>query len=535
MQSIFTPFKVGMLIIAAMVALVFMIGKMSQSAVKKGSGYTVYAILDNATGLKAKSRVMMAGIPVGEVSSIELSGNRARVNILVRDEVTLLEGIPTQNKDDRTTYTQGATITKKQASMLGDYYLELSPGLEGEALQDGDRIYNAYLPADVNDLVVQMNDLAGSLKRISADVEDITGNMRDVFGDPKTALQLNRILDDIEGTTSSLESIMKDNQRQIHAIVGNIEAATGDIRSFTSNSASTVDRILDDVQTVTSEVRYLIGESSADVQEGIGTLTGTMSSMQLALDNLNYSLANVQEITDRMVDGEGTVGKLLTDDSIAVNANRAIESVADLVEPISRIQTWMELRSEYNLRQKAFKNYVAISIRPNPNKFYTIEFIDDPRGYINRELRAITSTDPEKPGIRYEEIVTTSNRFQFSLQIGQRWAIAPNDMLYLGGRVGVMESSGGLGANIWAFKDGFEMRADLFDFAKNARPRLRIGGYLYARAFFANSPILRNFFIHGGVDDLMNQDVRDYYIGAGLQFNDRDLKSILSVAPVPNF
>lgn len=532
MKSFVTPFKVGLLILGALVAFVFMLGQMSQSAFKDGKSYMVYAIVDDATGLKVQSRVMMAGIPVGEVSDISLVGIQARVEVHLREDIVLMEGVaPT---DGSSIYMNGATIAKRSASILGDYYLEISPGLSGRQLADGDRVYNVILPTSTDQLFEQMSDLAGSLSRISDDVEAITGTMRDVFGNPDTARQLTRILDDIEGTTSSLESIMKDNQDSLHTIVTNIEAVTRDIRGFSHRSANSIDQILEDVQVVTAELRYIMGESSADVQAGIGTLTGTMSSMQLALDNLNYSLANIQEVTDRMVDGEGTIGTLLTDDGIAVQAERALTSAADLLEPLARVQTWVELRSEYNFQQSAFKNYFQLSIRPNPNKFYMVELVDDPRGNVNTELRTVVSTDPEHPGVRYEEVTTTSNRFQVSVQMGQRWQIVPNDMLYLGGRFGIIESSGGLGANIWAFRDAFEARFDLFKFSDGPRPRLRAYGMLHGHAFTRRRSVLSNIFIQAGVDDAINPHRRDFFIGAGLQFNDRDLRSIISVAPSPS-
>lgn len=535
MKSFLTPFKVGLLIIAALLALVFMLGKMSSSAFSDKKAYSLYAIIDDATGLKVQSRVMMAGIPIGEVAEITLSGTQARIDIKLRSDIELYEGTPGLASDGTSIHVNGATLAKRQASLLGDYYIEISPGLVGRTLADGDRIYNTILPVTTDDLIAQMNDLAGSLKRISADVEAITGTMKDVFGDPETALQLNRILDDIEGTTSSLEAIMKDNQASLHTIVTNIEAVTGDIRGFTARSSKSVDQILDDVHAVTSEMRYIIGESSADVQAGIGTLTGTMSSMQLALDNLNYSLANVQEITDRLVDGEGTIGTLLTDDGIATQAERALTSAADLLEPLARVQTWVELRSEYNFDQAAFKNYFQLSIRPNPNKFYMVELVDDPRGEVSTQLRTVVSTDPEHPGVRYEEITTTSNRFQISVQMGQRWQIIPNDMLYIGGRFGIIESAGGIGANIWAFKDAFEARVDLFDFSENPKPRLRAYGLIHGTPFFRRRSVFSNLFVQAGVDDVFNGGTRDYFIGGGLRFNDRDLRSIMSVAPKPSF
>lgn len=535
MQSFITPFKVGMLIIVGIAAIVFMLGKMSASAFNSNKSYTVWAIVDDATGLKVQSRVMMAGIPIGEVTAIALHGTDARVTLQIREDVVLYEGRTVPGDLGVIHYVNGATLAKRSASLLGDYFLEVSPGLEGRVLVDGDQIRNTIMPISTDDLIAQMHDLAASLKRISSDVEEITGTMKDVFGDPETALQLNRILDDIEGTTSALESIMKDNQNSLHTIVTNVEVISEDIRGFTARSSRSVDQILDDVQAVTGELRHIVGESSADVQAGIGTLTGTMSSAQLALDNLNYSLANVQEITDRLVDGQGTIGTLLTDDTIAVQTERILTTAADFIEPIGRLQTWVELRSEYNLDQAAFKNYFQVSLRPTPNKFYILELVDDPRGYVETELRSIVSTDPESPGVRYEEVTTTSNRFQVSVLLGQRWPIIRNDKLYLGGRFGIIESSGGLGANLWAFNDGFEARFDLFDFGENPRPRLRALGILSGRAFFKTDSVWANLFVHSGMDDILNPGTRDWFIGGGIQFNDRHLKSIMTVAPSPSF
>ena len=534
MQSIFTPFKVGLLILVSIGAIVFMLGKMSSSAISSNRGYEVWAVMDDATGLKVQSRVMMAGIPVGEITAITLQGTAARVQIKLLEDIVVLEGRETV-QDGRAYWANGATLSKRSASLLGDYFLELSPGMEGRRLAAGDQIHNTVMPISTDDLIEQMHDLAASLRRISGDVEEITGTMKDVFGDPETARQINRILDDIEGTTSALESIMTDNQAALHSIVLNVESITDDFRGFTTRSARSVDQILDDVQAVTGELRYIVGESSADVQAGIGTLTGTLGSAQLALDNLNYSLANVQEITDRLVDGQGTIGTLLTDDTIATQTERILTTAADFIEPIGRLQTWVELRSEYHMHQSAFKNYFHLSLRPTPNKFYILELVDDPRGNVETELRSVVSTDPESPGIRYEEITTTRNKFRVSVQLGQRWSLLPNDNLYIGGRFGIIESSGGIGANIWALHDGLEARADLFDFGEQLRPRLRAYGILSGRAFIRNNSFWANLFIHSGVDDILNPDTRDWFIGGGIQFNDRHLKSIMTVAPSPSF
>jgi len=44
-------------------------------------GYTVHAYLKDATGLASYSRVMVAGIPVGNISGIKLEHGMARVDV----------------------------------------------------------------------------------------------------------------------------------------------------------------------------------------------------------------------------------------------------------------------------------------------------------------------------------------------------------------------------------------------------------------------------------------------------------------------
>lgn len=535
MTSFFTPFKVGLLIIAAVFAFIFMFGTLNESILKGDGGYTVHAYLDDASGLAEKSRVMLSGIAIGEVSTISLDGLRARVDITIREDVRLYAGIEQTLPNGETDLVDEATLKKKSASLLGDFFLEITPGLRGEFLEDGDEIPTVILPIGTDELLRQMSQLGGNLELISVDIKEITGTMADVFGDPETGNKLRRILTDVEQLTDTLQSIATGNEKHIDTIVTNIEGISRELRTATNQTAQSVDSILADVEAVTSEVRYIIGQNSQDVAEGIGTVTSTLASLQLALDNLNYSLENIQEITDDVADGEGTLGRLVTDDTIARQTERAITSAADLLESISRLETWIELRSEYAVQSRSFKNFFRLTLKPNPNKFYIFELVDDPRGDSETTVRTTVSTDPEQPGIVYEEVTETKRQFKFSLMMGQRWEIIPNDFLYLGGRFGIIESSGGLGANIWAFDDAFEARFDIFDFGESDKPRFRMYGLLYGRALFSDSSVFSKLFLQGGIDDVLNGEPRDYFFGAGLQFNDRDLRGILTVAPTPSF
>src|SRR5690606_28112486 len=133
-----TPFKVGLLVITGFAALIAMVialtGDFSMSSTESKR---YYAMFDDVTGLAMRSRIQMAGIPVGTIEDIRLVGSRARVEIVVRDDIAMHKGV---GKTDGLQFKNGATIAKRQASLIGDYYLEITPGTDGEVLQTGDEI-----------------------------------------------------------------------------------------------------------------------------------------------------------------------------------------------------------------------------------------------------------------------------------------------------------------------------------------------------------------------------------------------------------
>src|SRR5579883_2787124 len=54
-----------------------------------GSGYEVWALFRDATGLVDKSRVQIAGLIVGEIETRRLQGHFARVDIRIKPDVAI--------------------------------------------------------------------------------------------------------------------------------------------------------------------------------------------------------------------------------------------------------------------------------------------------------------------------------------------------------------------------------------------------------------------------------------------------------------
>ncbi|MGE0328245.1 MAG: MlaD family protein, partial [Polyangiaceae bacterium] len=85
-----TAAKVGVFA-AVMVVAGFLIWRFVNKTAASRNGYTVYVLLDDATGIAKHSQVKIAGIPVGNIDDVRLEGDKARIDIKMQPDVPLFE------------------------------------------------------------------------------------------------------------------------------------------------------------------------------------------------------------------------------------------------------------------------------------------------------------------------------------------------------------------------------------------------------------------------------------------------------------
>ena len=126
---------------------------------------------------------------------------------------------------------------------------------------------------------------------------------------------------------------------------------------------------------------------------------------------------------------------------------------------------------------------------------------------------------PRLPGAVTERITETKDdQVKFTLEYARRYA-------FWTGRFGLMENTGGVGMDVEFFKDALKISADVFDFSADKWPRLK-GSVMYT--------LFDVFFVTAGVDDVINQRGRDYFVGAGFRFTDKDIKTLLFTVGMPD-
>jgi len=487
MRDTWKAARVGLLVLAA-VAASYLVYRLVDERASGDEGYRVWSVFRDAQGLVPKSRVLIAGIQVGYIENIRLWGSRARVDIRVNENVKL--------HDD-------AVVAKRSASILGEAILVINPGSITEpVVKDGDRI-------EADEETPGIDSIQRDIAATASSVRQIAQQMERVFGTDEGGRQMAAALHNLTGALEAVNRTVRSNEEVIGSTLRNVQ-------NITATSGPQLERILSNVEQVTHDVRELISDNRGELDQGVGQFGDTLAAVNRASHQLEAVMNDVRSVSDRTARGEGTVGRLTNDEHLIDEVEGVVEGVGDIVGGISRLQTIIGLRSEYNFLANTFKSYVQLRLQPREDYYYLLELIDDPRG-LTEYSRTTVRTSPPIDGVPQEyqeERVTTSDAFRFSIQFAKRIEFATF-------RFGIIESTGGIGADLHFFDDHLELQNDLFAVGAQAYPRVR------ARLAYE---IVSRLWILGGVDDILNTETRDFFLGAQLRFNDEDLKSILPFA-----
>lgn len=104
-----------------------------------GDGYyTVKAVFSSVKGLKKNTVIEISGVEVGKVKDIKLVDYRAEVELLIRDNIKLQED---------------AIASIRTKGLLGEKYVEITPGGSDELVGTGGTLHETEPPLDLEKLI----------------------------------------------------------------------------------------------------------------------------------------------------------------------------------------------------------------------------------------------------------------------------------------------------------------------------------------------------------------------------------------------
>jgi phospholipid/cholesterol/gamma-HCH transport system substrate-binding protein len=129
---------VGLFLIAGILCLGYLSIKLGKMEILGSKGYEIYGFFSNSGGLKNGSSISIAGVEVGRVKSIDLKDYQARVVMSLNENVKVQED---------------AIASIKTRGLIGEKYIEITPGGSEKVLGRGGRIRETQPAVDFEQLL----------------------------------------------------------------------------------------------------------------------------------------------------------------------------------------------------------------------------------------------------------------------------------------------------------------------------------------------------------------------------------------------
>jgi phospholipid/cholesterol/gamma-HCH transport system substrate-binding protein len=260
----------------------------------------------------------------------------------------------------------------------------------------------------------------------------------------------------------------------------------------------------------------VVTENRQNLNESITNIKDLSAKLRVSADNLN-------QISGKIARGEGTIGKLVNDETTVDNLNASLKSVESGVQSlkntIGRAERW---RLDINLRSEALpgldqdrksRSAIGLDLHTSDRRFFRIEFVDSPFARVYTTTQTTTTIYPDGHRETTQTDVTkTSETNTVNAQVG--WHFRDYTL-----RAGLFESTGGVGVDKIVLANKLRLTLEAYDFTRSEKPpHVRFEGRYF---------LTKNVFAFAGWDDPTWSQRRSVLFGGGVTWGDEDVKYLL--------
>ncbi|MDT0690194.1 MlaD family protein [Salegentibacter sp. F188] len=281
--------KTGILAVIAILVLIFGYSFLKGKNLLDSSRI-FHAVYDDVEGLSPSSAVTINGLKVGQVTKIDFL-----------NETGLL--VVSFTVDNKFPFSENSVAQIYGGNIIGGKSLAIVPNYEkGNLAKSGDTLQGdseeglmelvndrlTPLQTKVENTIVSADSLLTALNVILNDTT--RNNIRTTFRD------IGETARSIRGTAETLEGIVEGNSGKLDRTFTNLDEMSGNFNKF-SDSISQID----------------VAQMSRDIEDII---------------------ANFEEVSNKINSEEGTAGKLLNNDDVYNNLERATEQLEELLQDV---------------------------------------------------------------------------------------------------------------------------------------------------------------------------------------------------------
>jgi phospholipid/cholesterol/gamma-HCH transport system substrate-binding protein len=182
---------------------------------------------------------------------------------------------------------------------MGGKSLAVIPSYDGETALPGDVLVGEIESDIFSSVADKLNPLQAKVENVIVSADSLMAGLNDVLNE-KSRAQIKQSLSSLDATllnlksfSGSLEAIVQENEKKLSNTLSNAELMTGNLAKLSDTLVN------------------------ANIGEMIKSMDATLTSVKSILSNLES--------------GQGTMGKLLTDEEMYVNLTNASKELEELL------------------------------------------------------------------------------------------------------------------------------------------------------------------------------------------------------------
>jgi phospholipid/cholesterol/gamma-HCH transport system substrate-binding protein len=293
-MNISKEFKVGLLASVALAILILGYSFLKGNDLLSKDN-TYYAVYERVDGLTVSKPVLVNGFQIGRVSKLEL---QADGRILTQLKVKKEYAIP-----------QNTVAQIVSTDLLGGKAIVFQLGNSPNYAEDGHHLE------------------AGVEKGLLEQVEPIQKKAQDI------AAVLDSVLSSINNTLN--DDFQRDFNRSINSIANslkNIEGITGQLDALVGKERVRFSDIMAHVESITANINKN-NEQITGLLTNLNEITDQVARANVAntLADANKVVADIQQIVNKINEGEGSIGLLINDPKLYDNLQNASKNLDELM------------------------------------------------------------------------------------------------------------------------------------------------------------------------------------------------------------
>jgi phospholipid/cholesterol/gamma-HCH transport system substrate-binding protein len=321
--------KIGIVAVISIALAVMLIVAVGGQGGFSWEQYELVTKFADVKGLKSGAVVRVAGVEVGKVADVGLSGSEVEVRLKVNEE----------NKSRITTESRASIGS---LSLLGEPVIDISPSTQGKPLQDGDFLPSARSPGQLADVAEGATQTLQQVTAILQDIRGGKGTVGQLFTDDRVYKEVQALIasagdvtDQLSRGNGTLPMLIRDPAayRQFNASLGSLQDITNRINA----GEGTLGRLLKEdalAKSLTSATANL-DRVSANLTRNDNTVGRLLTEREL-YDKFNSLTGRIDALTESLQKGEGSAGQLLKDKQLYENMNAAASELRQLIGDIRK-------------------------------------------------------------------------------------------------------------------------------------------------------------------------------------------------------